>query len=411
MEEYFLNQITDEFKQKLINQTREEVKNIIDYSSLTKEEQDRVEYLFVQPLYYAKIKSFSNLWFQEKETSVEDILKRTDISDELKKELLSSIAVRSGITFTNIEETSAKIIEKMFLYTTNISMNAEKIKNESSMIKNTVTGSKYIGFHFSDSSFIKNNFYAPFLIDSFKTSYRLSDVYDNYITDEIVTTYKNFNINKVALNNMVILIDKDVKKNSKSVSVSLKQGESGNYIISGNISDIKFGNNFNEKNTSIIMENYCGFGKNTIKIFVEGPITDSINYYEVELDDTTNSLIKEETSGVETFITNPFKVECSIKIRKKEYLNLFTNLSSFKYYDDFFNSLQKAISSISNPYYLPYDYKANVFVNPLVWKELDFSMQGLFLDSSKILKTIDTSLFILRISNIYIEETNETVTL
>jgi len=408
MLEYFASKLTTEFKDRLLEETRKEVKSIFNYSSYDADMKSKVEMFIVQPLFYSKLRTYAALWTKENEVSIEDIVTNNNISDDKKKEILSIIASKAGIPFVSIEETAASLLEKLFLYSDGVNIDIADIVTNSPYFNKAIPSSKHLTFTYDASSYAESKFYVPFIIEGLHTDYVFEEIHMHPVSQDELDLYKTININRRILSNALLMLDENISLSSKSISVDVKDGETSTYIINGIITSINIPSDLKDR-CSIIMDKYIGFTNQTIKIKVFGPANASIPYLQVDND--TDIIEKSYDKNIATEVLYPYMLDCSIKIRSANYKSLFTDLGEYQDYENFLNELKVAISKIENPYYMPYEYKSNLWLNPFIYLESDFSVMGIISNSSILLDTIDRRSIIAKIKSIYIEETDETITL
>jgi len=408
MLELFISNLTDEFKEKLLAETRNEIKQVFDYSGFDADIKAKVEMFIVQPLFYAKLNSYAAIWIKENEVSIEDIVTNPTLTDEQKQQILSVIANKANIPFTSIEETSAKLIEKLFLYANESNSVAEEIVSNSSNFSIAIPSSKDLTFVYNGSQYIQSKFYVPFILENLKSDYFLDAVHTHPISQTDIDDYKSLDLSKRIISNAVFVLDKDANTNTKSISVNVADGETTTVNIEGIITDISMPDSLRQR-AIISMDNYLGFSNNSISIKIFGPANGSIQYTEIV--NSEDILSEASIKELATRVLYPYKLECSISLKSSKFESFFTDLGEYENYDDFLNRLRVAISKIENPYYMPYEYKAKLWLNPFVYLETDFSIFGLINNPSVVIDSIDPRSIIAKLSSIYIKETDELITL
>lgn len=407
MTEYFLNNLSDDFKTKLLNDTRDEVYGLFKDSSLSDIDKSNIDMLFVQPLYYSKLESFFNVWLLENETSIEEILKSSYLSQKDKELFFSTLCNKLNIQSNSIETDTAIILNKLFLDNGNITASFDEIISETGdEIWSAKAATNYPKFNSLLTKFTTYSFYAPVAIDNLKSDYNTPYVFDAPIIKSDLDEYSSLTNKKTYLNNAVISLNpKNVK--SSSVNIDLSNGDSKMVPINGYIWNIKIDVD-NISNVKVNMLNNYGFQNNSIDIYVDGPAKGTISWNYFEPSENLLNGIAKHLDGVDTVLTCPFRIDCSISLKNNSYLEQYqNNFASYMSYDDFFDALRDTIIGNVDLNAIPIEYKAKIFINPVFYKESSFNITGLDTSNSILINNIPKELFVIRISDIYVEDINE----
>lgn len=409
MLELFINNISEEFKEKLLADTRKEVYKIFEGQTLTTQDKAHIEMFFVQPLYFAKLNFFANMWILENDVSIEDVIMSEKLSEDDKKLFLTTLASKLGIEFADINTTSAELLNRIFIDSGNILSNASFLKDNYSEIAKVFANTNYPEFNGELIKFCKTSFHIPYILENYKSNFEIENISNKPITQAEISEYLDKKIIPTYHNNAIILL-KPLAGVNYSTATYHTNDETKTISINGYIWDLDIQAS-NPDNISISMENFVGFSNNSVTITI-GPnnnVTISKGIYTPSAS-LLNDL-NEKLKGVDYRILMPFKIECSLTLKNKDALESYkTNLTAFRPYEDFFAELKNIVLNSYDNDFVPKDTKARFYINPLVYKDLDFNIFGIDYFNSKLLKAIDLNLVYVKISKIYIEETDETFT-
>lgn len=408
MTDYFLNSLSDDFKTKLLNDTKKEVQELFKDKTLSDIDKNNILMLFVQPLYYSKLESFFNVWLLENEISIEDVLKSTYINEDDKKLFFSTLCSKIGIQSTNIKSDSALIMNKLFLDKGNILADFNQIISEvGTEIWATNAATNYPKFNNSIAKFLSSAFYAPVAIENLSSKYNAPWVFDTPILKSELSEYTSLDSgNKSYLNNGIIALNpKNVKSSSTSINIS--KGDSKIIAINGYIWGIDMDVD-NDSNIEIMLANNFGFSNNSINVKLTGPVKGKINWEYFEVSEELTNKIKSNLKGIDIELTCPFRIECSISLLDNTYLEQYKNAFSFySNYNSFFNAFKDLVTNSKNLKSIPNKYSAKIFINPIFYKDTSFNAAGIDFTNSILINNIPKEMFAVRISDIYVEDTNE----
>ena len=408
MTDYFLNSLSDDFKTKLLNDTKKEVQELFKDKTLSSIDKSNISMLFVQPLYYSKLESFFNVWLLENETSIEDVLKSTYVDEDDKKLFFSTLCNKLGIQSTNIESDSALIMNKLFLDKGNIIADFNQLISEvGTEIWAAKAATNYPKFNNSVTKFINNAFYAPVAIENLNSNYNVPFVFDTPILKSELSEYASIDSgNKTYLNNSIISLNpKNVKTSSTSINVT--KGNSKTIPINGYIWKLNIDVD-NASNVEVSIANNYGFSNNAINIKINGPTLGTVSWEYFDVSKELFNGIDTHLKGIDVELTAPFRIECSISLVDDVYLNQYkNNFSQYNNYDTFFSTLKNIMTSDADLKSVPNKYSAKIFINPIFYRETSFNLTGVDFTNSVLINNIPKEMFAIRISDIYIEKTNE----
>lgn len=412
MTSLFLNKITDDFKERLLKQTRQEVFNLFKNEKLSTIDRANIEMLFVQPLFYSKLESFFNVWLLQSETSVEEVLKSTTLTDDDKNRFFSIFAGKLGIAHTEIKTDAAEILNKIFINSGNIVEDASLIVNENQKeLVGSAVNTKSLYFNSELAEYVNYSFYVPMLLESFQTDENISSIFDVPFDKSKLTAYPAIENHTTYLNNALLIANNNLIETQKEVSLNVKDGDNQQIKIEGYIANLVTDFDYPTR-VNIAMKTHYGFGYNEYTIYLEGPVSGDIKYSVYTPSANLLASIKEKMGDVDTRIILPNRIDCSITLETSKHVEYFKkHFAGYKDYNTFFEDLRFLIIENDDKSIIPVNYQAKVFVNPLVYKEYYFNVFGVDMSQSKILSSIPEEAFIARISDIYVKDTNEHITL
>ena len=411
MTKLFLDKLSQDFKDRLLDQTRKEIAEQFKDQTLTDIDRNNIEMLFVQPLYYSKLQSFLNIFILQNEISIKQVLDSNDITDTDKELFFSILSNKMGTSHTTIENDTSTILNKIFLNSENISSDLSSIlKTSGKELISAKAGTNYLKFNNRWFKYTTYCFYAPMLIDAFQSDVDVQTITEVPIDKEIFNEYSKLDRNFTYKNNALLISNPSIF-NEKSIDIKIDNGKTKTIVLEGYIWDVKIKLSDMNK-VKVQMEDNFGFSYNKITINVDGLNNGKITWKQYYPSSALLSKIESQLKGVDVLISNPFKVDCSITVKSKEFVGYYkTNLGKYKNKNDFFEIMKGIVLNADKQKMVPVSYSAKIYVNPFVYKETYFTAFDIGLQLNKLLSSVPEEAFVFRISDVYIENTNEHYTL
>jgi len=411
MLETFLNKVTDEFKNEVLNKTRKEVYEILGDTILTEEQRNGIELFFVQPLYYSKMNYYMAAYYKHNETDVKSIISDPNISDEDKESFLSIMLQKLNLNSTGDNESDANLILNKLFYTSEYTQTGISTLKSSDSVFNVYLKNK--------TSFYFNENIATFLYDKPSTIYGAENLLssltipalqNNIVSIKDLSKYNNDFFNTYYQNGALVLLNtskietKTVTLGSNSEeAVGIISGIFWDFIVEGNNSDYEV----SEKNS-----NYFGFDLKTITVKVKVNKSVKITYKYIPYDPSIFSYVQSQLEGYTTKVAFPFRVDFNLSITKeanKDYLIDLTN--DYMSYNDFFNTLiNDSVVKLNRHNDIVKDSVALIYLSPLFYKRMNTNYLGIPFNESKILNFVNPDNVLIKLTKITCEDTGNVFT-
>lgn len=408
----FIDKLSDDFKQKLLAQTQDEVNEIFKGQAISDIDKKHIDMFFVQPLYYAKLESFSNIWMLQNEMSIEQVLKSDELTDTDKELFFSTLSSKMGISSSNINQEMAQILNKYFVNSGNIFPIAKSaLLDTGEEVSQIIVGNNYPKFNSLLYEFANDNFYAPMIVDNLKSDFNIASIFSAPIEQEAINRYISANTDFFLKENALLIINPDNTFETKQQSVNLGSGDTQIININGYISDVNIDLD-NPKLVDINMDTPYGFSNNTISITVKGPNSGTVKYHKYTPSAKLLAAMSSDFEGIPVELTNSFKVHCSFTVDDTSMVSLFSEyLGHYQSKIQFFENLKDILQQHHNINSIPSAYSAKIYINPFVYLQIPFSPFGIDFMYSKLLNSTPEELFSFKLTDIYIKGSDGHITL
>jgi len=405
MLESFNSLISTQFKEAVLNTTRKEVNNIVDTSTMTDEQKEAIETFFVQPLFWSKLYFFSGIYFQYNETDITSTIMNPNISDEDKKYFIDTLLIKLGIESTGDINKDAQLILNKLFYTNEVKTTEISSLLSNSEIKTIQFSPNLIHFCNELSQYAYDNFKDLYLAENLKSLFFISEIADGAVSFDKINEYFSTKQSTHHYNSAALYTSNStIVKDSQTIYVS--DGDVKTVSIDGMFFDIKITADNNENlKISFTDNNFIGNEKKEYLLTLIGPINITIDLYGSKISDNTASEINSVLKEYDYKIMAPFKIEAEITVTNENNLENLYELTNFNNYNDFFEKIKTCANELILNKNMITDYVANIFLNPFVFKSINFNYLGIPFDKTKITSNINKDNCLIKISKITVKET------
>lgn len=412
MIESFIATLSDDFKEKLLNQTREEVFSLVN-QSLTDEQKNNIEFFFVQPLYYAKLYFFYSIYSQYNELSIEEILNNNSLSEEAKEFALTSLLSKLKLTSTGDTKLDANnILHKIFYSKEELMQNIQSILNIEYVSFVSPSNNKFLSFKPAFSNVLDNEFHIVYTSENLVSDFICPQIHDRALSLTDLQNYQSLIQNSAYLKaNMIVGLSNDDEYYSlQSQNISLGDGESQTIQISGIVKSIKI-NGDNPQNVSYTQTNgFYGNVDREYNITITGPFKGEVAWKVFDSAKYPLDSILDYSKMLECKIIAPNLVEVELQLLKEISLDIFSSLINYLDKNSFEGELSRVLNKILSYNNICLKGIADIYISPLIYKKQEFVPPKTILPQI-IASSIPEQNYYFRVSKISIKETGNVYTL
>jgi len=411
--ENFLATLSDDFKKKLLEQTRNEVYALIN-DPLTVEQKNNIEFFFVQPLYYSKLYFYNAIYNQYNELSIEEILKDNSLSEEAKDFALSSLLNKLKLTSTGDTKLDANnVIHKIFYSKEDLMNNIQSVLDIEYVSFVNPSNSLFLKFRPAFERILKNEFHIPYIAENLTSDFVCHQIHDRTLSMTDLQNYYSLTQNTAFLkaNMLVGLNNNDKYYTYQEQNISLADGESQDIQIVGIVKSIKIDGD-NTYNVSYSQTNgFYGNIDREYTITFKGPFKGKISWEVFDKDNYPLDAIKNYSKMLECEILAPNLVDIELEILKEIPLDVFAELNTYSDKEFFENKLAQIISNKILSYNnLCLKGTANIYISPLIYKKQEFIPPKVVIPQI-IASSIPEENYYFKVSKISVKETGNVYTL